>query len=134
MDKLKFWESPLVHRKLFFHGFSCCVVMVVCCECTTKNAPRPANCEKRSSVSEDVYAVVRQAAWLTWRQLPVRRVAMEPPSRRNPLMSAPTGEDHRFHWCTLYRLSMNCRNSAWIDVHYDPVASLYTFSSCMGKW
>lgn len=24
-------------------------------------------------------------------------------------------------------------NSAWLDVHYDPVASLYTFSNCMGE-
>ena len=22
---------------------------------------------------------------------------------------------------------------AWLDAHYDPVASLYTFSTCMGK-
>ena len=22
---------------------------------------------------------------------------------------------------------------AWLDAHYDPVASLYTFSSCMGE-
>ncbi len=24
-------------------------------------------------------------------------------------------------------------SNAWLDVHYDPVASLYTFSDCMGK-